>query len=146
MDFCTSCTEEIIRFAGLKPPADPKEEPEETRIKAAPPQTITVHIPEPEPVKVDIKQPKKPTEKEKPSEKEKREYHRLTEEQKEEAERRYREGQEMEDISKEMPCDLVALSRYIQKKGLGKERYAGQPIPSKGSAPIQTAKSVRGTI
>lgn len=45
----------------------------------------------------------------------------------------------MEDVSKELNLGLTAISRYIDEEGLGKERYKGQSMPSKGSAPVPSA-------
>ena len=47
----------------------------------------------------------------------------LTPEHEEEITRRYRAGEEMEEIADDMNCDLVAVSKYIDEQGLGKERY-----------------------
>ena len=47
----------------------------------------------------------------------------LTQEHKNEIAKRYRAGEEMEEIADDMNCDLVAVSKYIDEQGLGKERY-----------------------
>lgn len=156
-DFCPECIRKIVAFADSteeperEEPKKPVEESvSESGKREEKPQTITIQIPHEEPVRIDMAKLDKTTppkqENRESSGKEKCEYHRLSEEQKEEAVRRYKDGQEMEDISKEMPCDFVALSRYIDKMGLGKERYKGQKITHTGSAQIPTAVSVRGTV
>lgn len=63
----------------------------------------------------------------------------LNAEDKERVREKYLTGMEMEDISKELNLGLTAISRYVDEEGLGKERYKGQPVPSKGSAPVSSA-------
>jgi len=143
-DFCKSC------FAKIQREIFQIDEPgtEDGRVEETPyPITITVpaeaeKAPEPERVELPKEEPEPVAETRKPHFKK---LQSLNAELKEEARRRYREGQEMLDIAKEMNCYPYVISNLIQEEGLGKERYAGQPIPSKGGAPIPTCTTFGGT-
>ena len=52
----------------------------------------------------------------------------LTPEHEEEITRRYRNGEEMEAIANDMNCDLVAVSKFVDKQDLGKERYGQKKV------------------
>ena len=53
-------------------------------------------------------------------------------------ERLYKSGKSMEEISGLLGISLAEVSRVIDRLGLGKERYKGETIPSKGSAPVKS--------
>ena len=52
----------------------------------------------------------------------------LTPEHEEEITRRYRNGEEMEAIADDMNCDLVVVSKFVDKQDLGKERYGQKKV------------------
>lgn len=139
-DFCKRCFAKIQReIFQLDEPAE-----EASKEASAYPITITVPVaeaaPEPERIELPKEEPKHA-----PISVKKKKLQSLNEELKEEARRRYRAGQEMLDIAKEMNCYPYVISDLIQKEGLGEERYAGQKIPSNGGAPIPTCTVMGGT-
>jgi len=136
-DFCRSCFGKIQReIFQLDEPA------------VETPYPITITVPAvaeeaPEPERIEL--PKEEEQKHAPISEKKKKLQSLNEELKEEARRRYRAGEEMLDIAKEMNCYPYVISNLIQDEGLGKERYAGQKIPSNGGAPIPTCTVMGGT-
>ena len=133
MDYCQSCFSKVLRLIVF---ANPPEEP-------VVPAPILEAEEAPEPERIEL--PKEEEPKHAPISEKKKKLQSLNEELKEEARRRYRAGEEMLDIAKEMNCYPYVISNLIQDEGLGKERYAGQKIPSNGSAPIPTCTVMGGT-
>lgn len=127
-DYCVNCISDIFRYANKKPVATVN-------------QDFEAQFEKPDPAKTEPEKPAdssggvKPETGDNMKPAKKKWY--LNAEDKALVREMYSEkGMEMEDIADALNISAVPISRFIQEEKLGEKRYAGQTIPSKGSAPI----------